>query len=250
MADSSLPRLSPTSVGAEFQPTGWTRLGVVINDADPERQREALEQLCRDYWKPIYAFIRRHGHAQHDALDLTQSFFGHLLDRERLKLVRKGRGRFRSFLLISLKRFIKDEWQKKIAQKRNLLVTRSLDEPPAEGTVPWEPSSDDLLPDQEFDRKWALTLLVRVRERLQRKLQEGNNPALLRLLPVAVFEDRDTPYAALGAELGKSEDAIKKAIERLRGDWQELLREEVRGLVLTEEDVEDEIREVLQIVKR
>ncbi|MCI0534539.1 MAG: sigma-70 family RNA polymerase sigma factor [Verrucomicrobiales bacterium] len=238
----------PTSAGAEFQSTPWTDLRTFAAGTDPVRQREALERICRSYWKPLYAFIRRRGYSPDAARDLTQDFFHHLLKKERLKLADQRRGRFRSFILKSLQNFLASDWDRRSAKKRDERLVISLDEPIGDGDLFLDPASADESPDRIYDKLWALGLMARVRRRLEAELASGEKDSLLRLLPIATMETK-APYSVLAEQLGKSEDAIKKAVERLRDRWKQLLCEEIAATVQSVEDVETEMRELLAIVQ-
>ncbi|MFO1460327.1 MAG: sigma-70 family RNA polymerase sigma factor [Verrucomicrobiota bacterium] len=238
-----------TSSGADFKATVWTDLEAVVSGADPVRQREALERLCRNYWKPVYAYIRRRGNPPDESRDLTQDFFHHLLRKERLKLVDQRRGRFRSFILRALQNFLASDWDRRSAQKRDVRLVVSLDAPIGDGDWLWEPASESPSPDHVFDRLWALDLLDRVRIRLENELGSPDQRHLLRLVPAAIQDDRDTSYATLAVEIGKSVDAVKKAAERLRKRWFQILREEVAFTVQTQDEVDPELREILAVLR-
>lgn len=250
MPHQGFPWDAPTGVGADFQPTAWTDLRSLASGQDPERQRDALERLCRTYWKPIYAFIRRRGHSQEAARDLTQDFFHHLLCKERLKLVDQRRGRFRSFILRALQNFLASDWDRRTARKRDERVVVSLDEPTDDGGARYEPPSGGDAPDQTFDRLWALDLLATVRRRLETDLTQAGKAAQIRLLPLAMLDEDETRYGTVAAELGMAEPAVRKAIERLRLRWATLLREEVAATVQTADDIDAELREVLAVLGR
>lgn len=244
------PWNSPTGVGADFQATAWSDLRALATGNDPARQREALERLCRVYWKPLYAFIRRQGNPPDAARELTQDFFCHLLKKERIKLADQKRGRFRSFLLKSLQHFLISDWDRRCAKKRDTRLVVSLDVPLGgeEGEWTLDPVAPGESPDRAFDLQWARELFAQVRQRLEAELAAPDKHALRTLLPVALREETEVSYAELGRQLGKSEDAIKKAIERLRARWEALVREEVAATVQSTEDVETELRELLALV--
>lgn len=250
MSEADFPWNSPTQVGAEFQPTAWTDLRALSAGADPVRQRDALERICRVYWKPIYAFIRRRGHPTDSARDLTQDFFHHLLRKERLKLADQKRGRFRSFVLKALQNFLASDFDRRFAQKRDERVVVSLDEPLGEDGHTLDPAGTGASPDEIFDRLWALDLLATVRRRLEAELRAANKTSQLRLLPLAVLEDEDSKYAAVAGELGMSESAVKKSIERLRDRWEQALREEIAATVQSPDEVEVELKELMAVLAR
>ncbi|HRI14815.1 MAG TPA: sigma-70 family RNA polymerase sigma factor [Verrucomicrobiota bacterium] len=250
MPKESFPWEAPTSADAEFQPTAWTDLRAIAAGSDPIRQRDALERLCRTYWKPVYAFIRRRGHPAEPARDLTQDFFYHLLRKERLKLADQRKGRFRSFILKAVQNFLASDWDRQSAQKRDVRRVVSLDEAMGDGDWIQEPAGHDATPDQVFDRLWALDLLANVRQRLDSELALAEHDFLRRLVPAAILGDHDMSYATMAVELGKTEAAIKKSVERLRARWEQLLREEVAATVQTADEVEDELREILVLLQR
>ena len=248
MSDSALPPVSPTAVGAQFQPTAWSDLLALTHAADPAQQRAALERICRAYWKPIYAFIRRSGHPPAEAQDLTQDFFQHLLRKERIKLADQRRGRFRSFILKALQNFLASDWDRRHARKRDCRTVVSLDESMEDGRLVAEARTDET-PAHAFDRNWALDVVTSVRNRLQGELREAGRGQPLELLPLALLEDTDTRYAAAATQLGMTEAAVKKAVQRLRARWAELLREEIASTVQSQEDVEVEYRELLVLLQ-
>lgn len=241
---------SPTQSGAEFQPTAWTDLRALSSNSDPVRQREALERICRSYWKPIYAFIRRRGYPVESSRDLTQDFFHHLLSKERLRLADQRRGRFRSFVLRALQNFLASDWDRRSAQKRDERVVVSLDDSLDDRGQALEPASLGAGPDQLFDQLWALELLAATRRRLEEALATEGKETLLRLVPMALGEDDTTPYATVAAELQMNEPAVRKAVERLRLRWQNCLREEIALTVRSPEDAEEELRELFAALVR
>jgi RNA polymerase sigma-70 factor (ECF subfamily) len=216
---------------------------LLAGEKGSEQSREALATLCRAYWRPIYAFLRRQGKSPHDAEDLTQAFFAHLLDNQRLSQVRKDKGKFRSFLLASLRNFLSDQWDKRRAQKRggNAQII-SLDAQAAEDGYRLEPA-DTENPEKLFERRWALTLLERVLERLEGEyIQRGMRNRFLELQPFLLAETKTTNYAEAGRRLGMSEGAVKMAVLRLRQRSRELFRAEITSTVNTEGEVEEEVR--------
>src|SRR5215471_4804883 len=155
-----------SQVGAWFATTHWSVV-LAAGDARAPEQAQALERLCRTYWRPLYAFVRRQGHSPQEAQDLTQAFFARLLERSDLVNVRREKGRFRSYLLVSLKHFLVNEWQRDRAQKSAGAHTIiSLDELQAEERQPFEPV-DANTAEKAFERRWALTLLEQVLTRLE-----------------------------------------------------------------------------------
>jgi RNA polymerase sigma factor (sigma-70 family) len=225
-----------------FVTTHWSQV-LSAGRSDSTHARTALECLCRTYWPPIYAFVRRQGHSPHDAQDLTQEFFARLLDKNSLAGVDQARGRFRSFLLGALKHFLANEWDKARAQKRGGGQAHvPIDAAHAETSFAVEPA-DNVTPEMIFDRRWALTLLEQVMQRLREEYTgEGKAGLFAGLKCTLTGASRSVPYAQVAAELGMSEGAVKVAVHRLRRRYRELLRAEIARTVATPGEVEDEIR--------
>ena len=211
-------------------------------DASP-LAHEALETLCRTYWYPLYAFIRREGHSPHDAQDLTQAFFARFLEKNFLGDVHRERGKFRSFLLASLKHFLANEWNRARAQKRGGGQTIiPLDQETTEGRYHLEPR-DELTAEKIYERRWALTLLDRVLGRLRDEFVAGGKTAQFEELKIFLSAGKGSiPYATVAAKLGSTPEAIKVAVHRLRRRYRELLRAEIANTVATPAEVDEEIR--------
>lgn len=209
----------------------------------------ALERLCETYWYPLYAYIRRRGYSAHDAEDLTQSFFGHLLERHALHRVSPAKGKFRSFLLASLNYFLADQFDRRSAQKRGGGQTFiPLEVRDAEDRFRFEPV-DLCSPDKLFERRWALTLLDRVLVRLKDEFAEAGKSAQFERLSVyLVRKSGESTYAEAARELNQTEHAVKKAIQRMRQRLYALFREEVANTVATAAEVEDELRYLCQVI--
>ncbi len=233
-----------------FATTHWS---VVLAAGDPASQRaqEALEALCRAYWRPLYSFIRRLGHSPADAQDLTQAFFVNLLTRKSLNHLSPERGRFRSWLLASLKYFLADEWDKVRAEKRGGRATIiSLDAQQAEQGYAIEPK-DERDPAVIFERRWALTLLERVLGKLEAEMIRAGKEAQWRDLKGYLLDDEDAPaYAELAARLKLSISAVKMSVSRLRQRFGELLRAEIANTVTDAGEVEEELRYLLTVLRR
>jgi RNA polymerase sigma factor (sigma-70 family) len=225
-----------------FPTTLWTVVQNVGRD-DPARARAALAQLCQAYWYPLYSFVRRRGYAPHDAQDLTQGFFAQLLEKRGLEGVDPERGRFRTFLLASLKHFLANEWDRTHALKRGGgLTILSLDEESAESRYRLEPSHP-MTPERHFERQWALTLLDQVLQTLQEEYHTEGKGDLFEELKT-VLDGQPGAYADMAARLRRSEGAIKVAVHRLRHRYRKLLRARIAATV-GERDVEDELRHLL-----
>jgi RNA polymerase sigma factor (sigma-70 family) len=226
-----------------FATTQWT---MVLNAArsDSTSARNSLAQLCQGYWYPLYAYVRRRGISPEDAEDLTQGFFARLLKLDSLADVRHEKGKFRSFLLASLNHYLSDAWDRQRAQKRGQGLVISLDANLAEERFSREPA-DTLTPEKLFERKWAMTLLEAVVQRLQREYEfAGKGPLFLALRFSITGEKAEEPYAKLSAELGMSEPALRVAVHRLRQRYRQLLRDEIARTVATEAEVDGEIQDL------
>jgi len=204
---------------------------------------EALEKLCRAYWLPVYAFVRRQGHGPHDAEDLTQEFFARVLEKRTLAVADPARGRFRSFLLASLKHFLANEWDKAKARKRGGgQISIPIDAAAAETKCGLEPA-DPATAEKIFEQRWALTLLDQVLRRLREEhMRDGREKLFEALKPTLTEASRSVRYADIAARLGTSEGAVKVAVHRLRQRYRELLRAEIAHTVAGPDEVEDEIR--------
>ena len=232
----------PSSTAPNFALTRWSIVLAAAN-SDSVNAREALENLCRAYWPPLYAFVRRQGYSPADAQDLTQEFFARLLAKNYLEAVDPGKGRFRSFLLASMKHFLANEWDKAKAAKRGggaVLVPISTDA--AETACGVDPA-DQSTPEKLYERQWAVTLLEHVLTRLRAEYVRNGKTELFEPLKATLAGERTSlPYAQIAARLGMSEVAVKVTVHRLRQRYRELLREEIAQTVSTLDQVEDEIR--------
>ena len=243
---------SPTQDGSAlvFGTTHWSVV-LAAGHGDAAGAREALEQLCRSYWYPLYAYVRRKGHSPHDAEELTQEFLLQFLEHNWVARADQSRGRFRSFLLMTLTRFLANEWDKVRCAKRGGHLRRvSLAMEDAESRFSCEPV-DTCTPEQEFEKQWALTLLEQVLNRLRAEYAERGQATLFDTLKSSLIGSRETqPYARLGAVLGISEANVKVAVFRLRQRYRERLREEIAHTVATPDEVESEVRHLFRILAR
>jgi RNA polymerase sigma factor (sigma-70 family) len=228
--------------GQKFLPTRWTIVLTAGQEASPQAQ-DALATLCRTYWYPIYAYIRRRGHSPPDAEDLTQEFFARLLEKHYLAGIRREGGRFRSFLLAAVNGFLANEWDRIRAQKRGGgQKVLSIDRDTAESRYHLEPAHE-LSPERIYERQWAQTLLGEVLARLREEYHRQGKSALFAGISASLSQPRGAvPYADLAARLNTTEAAIKMAVQRLRSRYRELLRAEIAETLTRPSDVEEEIR--------
>jgi RNA polymerase sigma factor (sigma-70 family) len=233
---------------SSFGTTHWSLI-LAARDRDMPQADEALAALCATYWYPLYAFIRRRGHDPDRAADLTQEFFVRLLEKDYLRAVDPSKGRFRSFLLAACKHFLANEHDREVARKRGggrSLI--SIDRRDAEGRYRAEPSHD-LTAERLYERRWALTLLGQVLDRLGQEFHRSGKGALYDLLKVILTGAEGTAsYVQIGAALGMTEGAVKKAAQRLRRRYREILRERIAETVEDPGQVEDEIRTLFAIL--
>jgi RNA polymerase sigma-70 factor (ECF subfamily) len=239
--------------GVDSGGAGWfatTHWSVVLAAKDPSspEARNAREELCRSYWYPLYAYLRRDGHSPPDAEDLTQEFLARLVAKGDLQSVEPRRGKFRSFLLGTLKHFLSDERKRVRAQKRGGGQTvLSFDAQAAEARYELEPV-DTLTPEAIFERQWALTVLGRVMDRLRVRHERCGKAQLFAALePCLGGSGSGVSYAAIGANLGLSEGSVKVAVHRLRKEFGDLLRTEIAGTVDSEAEIDEEIRQMIRV---
>ncbi|HWL53426.1 MAG TPA: sigma-70 family RNA polymerase sigma factor [Chthoniobacteraceae bacterium] len=236
----------PAAPGDLFATTRWTM--VLKAQGDSTLAQTALAELCQAYWFPLYAYVRRRGYGAHDAEDLTQGFFARLLRLESLGGVRRERGRFRAFLLASMKHYLADERDRASARKRAAEKNVSLDAGLAEHRYGRE-TTDPLTPERLFERQWALALLESVLQRLAGEYEAAGKTALFDELRFALTGDRsDVPYATLAGRLGMSEEAVRVAVHRLRHRYRRLLRHEVAQTVENASEVADELAALRRIL--
>ena|GEM_PF-544934 len=202
--------------------------------------------MCRNYWPPLYAFLRRQGHDEHDAKGRTQECFARLLEKNDLADVAREKGRFRSFLLAAMKHFLANEWNRARAQKRGGgLAGLALEFGGDETRIGVEPAHNESA-DKLYDRRWALTLLDLVMARLRTEHGAAGKGEMFDALKGCLMGDRSTlPYAALAAKLGMTEGAVKVSVHRLRERYRRLLRAEIANTVGKDEEVEDELRHLM-----
>ena len=225
--------------GDRFATTHWSLVVSAGQAPSPEAGR-SLAVLCENYWFPLYAFVRRAGHSPEDAQDLTQEFFARVLEKHFLAAADREKGKFRTFLLTALKRFLANEYDRAGAQKRGggrtIVSLEGL-----EARYGREPANT-LTPERIFERQWAISLLDRVLRRLQNETTADGKDELFDVLKGHLMGSKPTSYAATAVRLGMSEGAVKAAAHRLRRRYRELLREEIAQTVTSPEEIEEEIR--------
>jgi RNA polymerase sigma factor (sigma-70 family) len=222
--------------GDYFATTHWTVVLSAGGRSSPQA-RMALEELCRTYWYPLYAYVRRQGHSKEDAEDLTQAFFARFLEKNYLEKLDSEKGRFRAFLLASLKHFLANERDRAGRQKRGGgAIPLSLDWQDADARFRIDPA--DL-----YDRAWAVTLLERVIAHLAEENAAAEKARLFeRLRPFLMAGSSAVPYAQAAAQLGMTEGAVRVAVHRLRRRYRELLRLEIGQTLAPPERIEEEIQ--------
>jgi len=242
-------RLTNTTVSGQFQTTQWG-LVMAASREHSDAAKQALEQLCRIYWYPIYAFVRRQGQTVENAQDLTQEFFLRVLQENYFQVADPERGRLRSFLLTSLKNFLINEWEKaRTAKRGGSHITFSLDEKNAEGRYLAEPT-DGLTPDLIYEKRWAVTLLEQALARLRSEYVAEQKQLLFDTLKPSVLGDTESGgYGAMAERLGLSEGALRIAMHRLRERYRTLLRAEVASTVATPSEIDDELRHLVAVLR-
>lgn len=236
--------------GAAFATTNWSVVLTAGQSSSPEA-RQALEILCRTYWYPLYAYVRRQGYSPHDAQDLTQEFFATFLAKDYVGAAERERGRFRWFLLASLKHFLANQRDRARTQKRGGGKTHiPLDELTAENRYRLEPSHD-LTADRLYERGWAFTVLEEARARLREEFTVAGKRERFEHLECFLPGEQSTlTYADAASKLGLTESAVKSEIHRLKKRFGALLRSEIARTVANENEIDDEIRHLISVLSR
>lgn len=239
-----------SNASSSFATTHWSVV-FAAGDANSPQARAALESLCRSYWYPLYAYVRRRGRNAHDAQDLTQAFFLQLLDHGYLSHADPRKGRFRTFLLVALNRFLTNEWNHERALKRGGAFSfLSWDECKAEERYAAEPFARDSA-ELLFEQRWALTVVERAMNRLQQEFAAGDKKELFENLKGVLTGDATSePYATLAQRFQMTEAAIKMTAMRMRRRFGEILREEVANTLTNPTDLSDELRHLLAVLAR
>jgi RNA polymerase sigma factor (sigma-70 family) len=233
---------------AAFTTTHWT----VVLEAQGESPaaQEALEKLCRTYWRPIYGFVRRQGARPEEAEDLTQGFFALILERKDLNTVRKEKGRLRSYLLTSVKHFLADDARHAMAVKRGKGQRLIPLDDIRDGERVEIDRSDRLTADQIYERRWAFTVLEQVMARLRDEYRGAGNLRFFDQMKKMLMDEPDRPsQAQVASEFDMTENAVKQAFYRFRQRYQVLLREEIAHTVAIPSDIEDELRHLITVVR-
>jgi RNA polymerase sigma factor (sigma-70 family) len=234
--------------GMQFTTTHWS----VVLEAQgetPAAQR-ALEILCRTYWRPLYGFARRQGLTREEAQDVIQEFFARLLEHRNLESVRREKGRLRSYLLVSLKRFVASEQHRASGVKRYESGPHLPLEELGESDLADFERTENFSAERLYERRWALAVLEQVLMRLESEYQAAGNAALFDQLKEFLVGERGRPtQAGIAADLGMTENAVKQAFHRLRQRYRVLLREEIAHTVAQPGDIEDELRHLVSVLR-
>lgn len=244
----SMTRSLAGDKGGTFATTHWSAV-LAAGESGSPGAAAALEQLCRTYWYPLYAYVRRQGNGPEEARDLTQAFFARLIEKAYLPTASPERGKFRTFLLTSLKHFLVNEWKKMSARKRGGgAVPVSLQDQQTENRYLAEDVQAES-PEQLYEKRYALALLEQVLGKLQAEFVRGGKGAQFDKLKILLWGDnRERRYAQLALELGLSEGALKVAVHRLKQRYRELLRAEVARTVVAPSTVDEELRHLIAVI--
>ena len=243
------PAIQSANGGAiAFTTTHWSVV-LEAQGESPAAQR-ALEILCRTYWRPLYGFARRQGLTREEAQDLIQEFFARLLEHRNLDTVRREKGRLRSYLLVSLKRFLGSERHRASGVKRyETGQSIPLDELLESEAADFE-LAEALSADRLYERSWALAVLEQVLARLEAEYRAaGHGPLFDQLKEFLVGEQGRPLQAEIAEKLGMTENAVKQAFHRFRQRYRVLLREEIAHTVIAPGDVEDELRHLISVLR-
>jgi RNA polymerase sigma factor (sigma-70 family) len=249
MADNSFNSGARGGPGAVFVTTLWSDV-LKAGESRGDEQSRALDDLCRAYWYPLYAYVRRLGRSPHDAQDVTQSFFAYLLEKRLLTKADPEIGRFRSFLLGSLKNFMANEWRRQHAEKRGAHQTISFDAQDAEDRYAVEPA-DVSNPQSLYEQAWAVAVLDQAMALLEKEYAEAGKQGLFEKLAPSLQGDRqEANYTEIGRELAMSEGAVKVAVHRLRQRYREFVRASVANTVADPLEVDGELRHLMEMLSR
>ena len=241
-------RESEAATPRVFATTHWSVV-LAAGQRESVPAQHALETLCRAYWYPIYAYVRRKGYKLEEAQDLTQEFFAQLIAKDHFRLADRNKGKFRGFLLATLDYFLAREWSRAHRQKRGGQFTFiSMDQQSPEERYRLEPA-DHETPERQFLRQWALTVLKQAMNALQRECEaNGKTPLFQEAKNLISGERHGAAYAQISKSLNMGEGAVRVAVHRLRQRYGELLRHEVAHTVASEEEVDEELRYLFQVL--
>lgn len=234
----------------EFNTTRWSLVGAAQSEeASRTRARKAIEELCRSYWYPLYAFVRNRGYSSFDAQDLTQSFFVQFINTHGFATADSKRGRLRTYLLGAMKHFLANEWHRARRQKRGGgIAFLEWDALKPEARYALEPKqSSDL--DTRFDREWALALIARAMKMLSTEFEGDGKGAMFAALKGSLTGE-EPERSETARHLGMTEGALKVAVHRLRQRYRELLRAEIAETVSDPSDIDDEMRHLLVSLRK
>ncbi len=233
---------------SRFDTTQWSVVSAA-GSSHSDRARPALNVLCQIYWRPLHQYLRAQGCSEEDARDLTQSFFASLIERGSFADVDRARGRFRAFLLASLRHFLLNDIAGKRALKRGGGTTTVSIDAGAADVLQHDALTEKHTPEHVFDRQWALTVLAHVTERLRAEwVSAGKSFEFDTLAPSLAGDRANGGYAALAVSIGSTEGAVKVTIHRLRQRYRRYLKEAIADTVATPEEVDDEIRHLLRVL--
>ena len=240
-------KLTPSGTD-HFATTNWSVV-LSASSSSSSRYEEAISSLCQTYWFPLYAYLRKRGYDPHQAEDYIQSFFAQMLEKHYLRRIEPNRGKFRSFLLIALKRFVADQHDLAQAFKRGGGHKKlSIDIRFAEDKYTLEPISD-LSPERIFEKSWALAVLEQTMARLESEFKNMNKLKLFNCLKIYLGGEGDlVPYRNAAADLDMTEDAVKAAVYRLRRQYRQLLRNEIAQTVTSNKQIDEEINDLFVAV--
>jgi RNA polymerase sigma factor (sigma-70 family) len=237
-----------------FASTQWSLVLAAGQSSSPDAER-ALSALCSAYWQPLYFYVRRRGYSVPEAQDLTQSFFTRLLEKDGFRHASQERGKFRSFLLVSLNNFLSNEREREQAQKRggNLQIISLEEITSIEDRYRSEKALSGQTPEKLFERQWALTLIDRVLARLGKEFEAAGKAKMFDQLKPFLGGNESFPYSRVAADLGMTEGALKVAVHRLRKHFRELLRDEIAQTMDDtgqSKEIDDEIRYLMEVLSR
>jgi len=242
-------QLSSSEAPRVFPNTRWSVVLAARQRSSPE-SAAALDAICQTYWYPLYAYVRRCGQSPHDAQDLTQEFFHRLLEKRWLDAADREKGKLRSFLIVALKKFMSNEWDRASAQRRGGGRTHApIDTAFAESRFATDTQA--LAPDETFDRQWALTLIGLTTARLRAEFTTAGKPGDYDTLKNCLLADRGAiDYAAVAGQLGVNEGAARVAVHRLRKRFREIYREEIAQTLAEGADLDAELRHLAAALAR